>query len=271
MKSHPVDILSINHYYYIIIIIITCISNSTRGRFDRKRRVTARYLRSKVFFQKRARPSRKACSQALTSHVTKVMSIPPRWPWKVWLKLPQKLSFLKCFFLDLPRNRPWQKSFSKPLTCPSASPSAASVPGWSEDGCTHAQGGKATMCWRWGNTWTTLLRGARTAVIRELKHRRYYFRIIYCLKVQHEREKTSSLVRDFLSNMSTHAHWLQCRNSDFRSTSVNQNRLCLGSPHRGRVFTKVGGTTLCRLPKGWSKKQCLRFSISGTRNIFMPG
>ena len=33
----------------------------------------------------------------------------------------------------------------------------------------------------------------------------------------------SSHVRDFLSNTSTHAHWLQCRNSDFRLTSVNQN------------------------------------------------
>ena len=50
----------------------------------------------------------------------------------------------------------------------------------------------------------------------------HYFGIMYCLTVQHERETASSHVRDFLPNTSTHALWLQCRNSDFRLMSVNQ-------------------------------------------------
>ena len=57
----------------------------------------------------------------------------------------------------------------------------------------------------------------------------HYFEIIYCLTEQHERNTASSHVRDFLSNTSTHAHWLPCRNGDFWLTSVNQKRLCLGS------------------------------------------
>ena len=53
----------------------------------------------------------------------------------------------------------------------------------------------------------------------------HYFGNICCLKEQHERKTASSHVRDFLLN--THAHWLQCQNSDFWLTFVNQNRLCL--------------------------------------------
>ena len=37
----------------------------------------------------------------------------------------------------------------------------------------------------------------------------------------------SSPFRDFLSDTSTHAHWVQFRNSDFRLTSVTLKRLCL--------------------------------------------
>ena len=58
----------------------------------------------------------------------------------------------------------------------------------------------------------------------------HYFVIIYCLKEQHERKTASPLVCDFLSNTLTHAHWLQCRNGDFRLTSVIQKRLRLSSP-----------------------------------------
>ena len=57
----------------------------------------------------------------------------------------------------------------------------------------------------------------------------HHFGLIYCLKEQHERKTASSHVRDFLSNTSTHAHWLRCRNSDFRLTSVNEKRLLLSS------------------------------------------
>ena len=53
----------------------------------------------------------------------------------------------------------------------------------------------------------------------------HYFGIIYCLTEKHERKTGSSYVRDFLSNTSTHAHWLRCWNRDFRLTSVNQKRL----------------------------------------------
>ena len=70
-------------------------------------------------------------------------------------------------------------------------------------------------------------------VIRELKAQTsagsHYFGIIYCFEDQHERKAAFSHVRDFLSNTSTHAHWLQRRNSDLRLTSVDQKRLCLSS------------------------------------------
>ena len=53
----------------------------------------------------------------------------------------------------------------------------------------------------------------------------HYFGNICCFKEQHEQKAASSHVGDFLLN--THAHWLQCQNSDFWLTFVNQNRLCL--------------------------------------------
>ena len=46
------------------------------------------------------------------------------------------------------------------------------------------------------------------------------------------RQTTFSHVRVFLSNTSTHAHWLQCRNSDFRLTYANQTAIF--SLHRER-------------------------------------
>ena len=46
----------------------------------------------------------------------------------------------------------------------------------------------------------------------------HYFGNIHCLKEQPERKTASSHVRDLVSNTSTHAHWLQYRNSDFRLT-----------------------------------------------------
>ena len=69
---------------------------------------------------------------------------------------------------------------------------------------------------------------------------RHYFGIIYCLNEQHELQTASSHVRAFLSNTSPHAHWLQCRNSDFRLMSVNQKRLrlccLLGDDHAPPTF-----------------------------------
>ena len=66
-----------------------------------------------------------------------------------------------------------------------------------------------------------------------------YFGIIYCLKEQQKRKTASSHVRDFSSNTSTHAHWLQCRNSDFRLTSSNQKRLCLSSCRATMLRSKL--------------------------------
>ena len=75
--------------------------------------------------------------------------------------------------------------------------------------------------------------------IRELRHRRFLIHrrqpevtmsVLYIVPRNNTNGKHPLLTSvTSVSNTSTHDHWLQCRNSAFRLTSVNQTRLCLNS------------------------------------------
>ena len=85
----------------------------------------------------------------------------------------------------------------------------------------------------------------------------HYFGIIYCLKEQHERKTASSHVCDFLSNTSTHAHWLQCR-KQWLSVDVRESNLiesdCMWLTRCLAVcrWAAAAGWSACSPPVCWS-------------------